>query len=122
MGWLVCSALATGCGSGLYQSAPVDSSKARETLTYVMDSWKNGEALEDLEDEEPSVVVQDMDWKNGIKLMAYEVVGQAKEQGANLVATVKLTLKDESGTESEKTVSYTVGTAPVLTVFRNMAP
>ncbi len=119
---LTCGIALTGCSSGPYESAPVEGSKARETLTRVMDSWKNGEKPEDLEDEEPSVVVQDMDWKNGHKLVAYELVGQGKEQGANLVATVKLTLQDNAGSQSEKTVVYTVGTAPVLTVFRNMVP
>ena len=122
VGLLFCTGLVAGCGSGPYESAPVNSSKARETLTYVMDSWKKGETPDDLQDEEPPIVVQDMDWTGGHKLVAYEVIGQGKAQGANLVADVKLTLQDSNGGQSEKTVAYTVGTAPHLTVFRNMAP
>ena len=65
---------------------------------------------------------RDMDWMSRTNLVAYEVIGQGKEQGANLVANVKLTLQDASGSQSEKTVAYTVGTTPKLTVFRNMEP
>lgn len=114
------ASLQSGCGSGPPVPAPVDASLARDTLERVMESWKEGESAESLQDETPAVVVQDFDWTQGMKLLAYEIVGEGKESGANLVAQVKLTLGDQGGAQSEKTVTYVVGTAPVLTVFRDL--
>jgi hypothetical protein len=117
---LYCSFVLTGCGSAAYQSAPVDPSMALDTLTRVMESWKEGETVDALREESPPVVVQDFDWTGGMKLLDYEVVGEGKPVDANLIAQVKLTLQDKQGAQSEKTVTYVVGTAPALTVFRDM--
>ena len=110
----------TGCGSGPYESAPVNPKIARETLNATLESWKNGETVESLKAESPPIVVQDFDWSGGAKLLEYEVLDDGKPESANLVARVKLSLEDKEGTKSEKTVTYVVGTAPVLTVFRDM--
>ncbi len=121
IGALSCSLLLAGCGSGPYQSAPVDADLARETLMSVMESWKNGETVESLKEDTPAIVVQDFDWVGGMKLLDYEVVDDGKPESANLIARVKLSLEDREGMKSEKTVIYVVGTAPVLTVFRDMS-
>jgi hypothetical protein len=121
---LLCTLLGTlvlaGCGSGPYESAPVNPEIARETLNAALDSWKNGETVESLKEDSPSIVVQDFDWSGGAKLLEYEVLDDGKPESANLVAKVKLSLEGKDGTKSEKTVTYVVGTAPVLTVFRDM--
>ena len=114
----LCSILIVGCGTQAYQSAPVDSDKARGTLTDVLDSWKGGDTPESLQDLQPPIVVQDFDWAGGIRLQAYEIV-DAKPIDANLTAKVKLSLESKSGDKSEKTVTYLVTTAPALTVFRD---
>jgi hypothetical protein len=110
----------TGCGSSAYQSAPVNPAVARNTLTRAMESWKEGETVDSLQEESPGVVIQDFDWMNGMKLVDYRVIDEGKEVDANLVAQVKLTLADTNGSQIEKTVTYVVGTAPRLTVFRDM--
>ena len=114
-----CTLAVAGCG-GPYQSAPVNADKARETLAVAMEAWKDGETVESLKEESPEIVVQDFDWSGGMKLLDYEVLDDGKPESANLVARVKLTLEDKDGAKSEKTVTYLVGTAPVLTVFRDM--
>jgi hypothetical protein len=93
---------------------------ALDTLTRAMESWKEGETVDALREETPPVVVQDFDWTRGFKLLDYEVVGEGKPVDANLIAQVKLTLEDQQGAQSEKTVTYVVSTAPALTVFRDM--
>ncbi len=93
---------------------------ALDTLTRVMESWKEGETVDDLRKESPPVVVQDFDWTGGLKLLDYEFVGEGKPVDANLIAQVKLKLEDKQGAQSEKTVTYVVGTAPALTVFRDI--
>ena len=109
-----------GCGSGVYQSAPVDEDVASDTLTQVLDSWKEGETPDSLQEQSPKITVQDFDWTSGMKLVSYEIVGEPKAVNANLIAKVKLNLEDKSGSASEKTVTYVVGTSPQLTVFRDM--
>ena len=116
-----CCLFLAGCGSdAYYQSTPVNAQKARETLEYVMESWKEGVSIESLKEEEPAIVVEDFDWANGMQLVNYEVFGDGNKAMANFFAEVKLSLKDQQGTPSEKTVTYVVNTVPVLTVFREM--
>ncbi len=110
-------AMMSGCGGG--NPHPVKPDVARQTLTQVMESWKKGEKPESLEQAAKKIVVQDMDWMSGSALVGYEVLGDDKPVGANLVAKVKLQLRDKDGQQSEKTVTYLVGTSPVLTVFRD---
>ena len=117
---LLCTFAFAGCGSGPYESAPVNPDIARDTLNSALESWKEGASIESLKDDAPSIVVQDFDWAGGAKLLDYEVLDDGKPESANLVARVKLSLEDKEGTKSEKTVTYLVGTAPVLTVFRDM--
>lgn len=106
-----------GCGGGV--PYPVKPDVARQTLTQVMESWKKGETPESLQQAPKKIVVQDMDWMSGSTLVGYEVLEDDKPVGANLVAKVKLQLRDKQGQQSEKTVTYLVGTSPALTVFRD---
>ena len=117
---ILCPFALAGCGSGPYESAPVNPEVARETLNAALESWKEGATIESLKADSPSIVVQDFDWSGGAKLLDYEVLDDGKPESANLVARVKLSLEDKEGTKSERTVTYLVGTAPVLTVFRDM--
>jgi hypothetical protein len=117
---LLCTLISAGCGSRPYESAPVNADIARDTLNAALESWKEGASLESLKADSPSIVVQDFDWAGGSKLLDYEVLDDGKPESANLVARVKLSLEDKQGAKSEKTVTYLVGTAPALTVFRDM--
>lgn len=109
----------SGCGGGAYQSAPVNAAKARETLETTLDAWKSGDPADEMQDQSPAIVVQDFDWQGGAKLASYEILEDDKEVNANLVVKVKLKLQDKTGNKFEKTVTYLVGTAPTLTVFRD---
>ena len=107
-----------GCGpSG---NAPVNVDIAKQTLQTTLEKWKNGDEITSLQKASPSIVVQDMDWTSGAKLIKFEILSDPKPMDANLIAKVKLKLSDANGQESEKDVTYMVGTAPALTVFRDM--
>lgn len=123
--WFVCALLGIllGCEAKVPTSAPVQVDKAREALTVTLDSWKAGEAIELVQSKPPLfVTAQDFDWMGGAKLLDYEVVGDGTPMDANLKVQVKLKLEDSDGKSSEKTVSYLVGTAPEVTVFRDTMP
>jgi hypothetical protein len=114
-----CLVLLGGCETA-YRSAPVKPDVALQTLQTTLDEWKSGATLESLRKRTPEIVVQDLDWTRGKKLVAYEVLGNGEPVDANLIAKVKLTLQDAEGQNTEKTVTYVVGTSPVLTVFRDL--
>lgn len=108
-----------GCADGR-RSPPVKVDVARDTLRAALDKWLSGATPDSLQKESPSIVVQDFDWSGGAKLVAFEVLDGDEPVDANLVARVKLTLQTKDGAPAEKTVTYIVGTSPVLTVFRDM--
>lgn len=114
---LILSSGVIGCGGNAHAVKP---DVAQQTLRTALDSWKSGQTVESLKKGSPSIVVQDQDWSGGAKLVDYEVLDGAKPVDANLQAKVKLKLRDAKDVEAEKTVSYVVGTSPVLTVFRDM--
>lgn len=110
--------LLVGCGGP--RAYKVNPETARQTLIQVLDHWQAGETPESLRDLTPEIVVQDFDWAGGAKLTEYEIDGDGEARDANLYVTVRLSLVASDGRESTKVVRYVVGTAPVLTVFRDM--
>lgn len=114
---MTCSLGLIGCGGNAHAVKP---DVAQQTLRTALDSWKSGKSIQDLKTASPAIVVQDLDWSGGAKLLDYEVLDGSKPVDANLQAKVKLKLRDAKDVESEKTVSYVVGTSPALTVFRDM--
>lgn len=110
--FLIAAGTFVGCGS----SAPVDAPKAKQALVAALDAWKRGDKPESLK----PIVVQDMDWMGGAKLVSYEL-GDGKDDNLNLRCPVKLKLVGADGKDVEKTVIYMVGTSPVTTVFREFS-
>ncbi|MBX3443305.1 MAG: hypothetical protein KF774_12945 [Planctomyces sp.] len=119
LGGCLALTLLPGCGHG---NAPVRVEVAQETLASVLDSWKSGLSPDDVRAATPSVVVQDLDWSGGARLVDFEILPNPLAQDANLIAKVRLTLEESDGKPREKQVAYMVGTDPVLTVFRHMLP
>lgn len=105
-----------GCSNA---SQPVVPEKAREALRTALDAWKAGEKIESLSVGTPEIVAQDFDWMQGKKLVSYKIEGDGLPQDANLRVDVELELAENAGSPSKKRVSYIVGTAPKLTVFRS---
>ena len=106
-----------GCGGG---NAPVNVNIAQQTLTSTLEFWKDGETPESVSEQKPAIIVQDVDWTNGVTLLDYEIIDEGQPVDANLIAKVKLKLAGADGKETQKTVTYVVGTSPVLTVFRDL--
>ena len=108
-----------GCGPRQETAAPVDPEKARSTLEAVLSDWKEGGSPEAWQERSPEVVVQDFDWAAGTKLKSFELLGPGESRDANLICKVKLVLEQSPRGDVERTVTYVVGTDPVLTVFRD---
>ncbi|MHB0954850.1 MAG: hypothetical protein ACYC0X_00580 [Pirellulaceae bacterium] len=121
-GWMLIVLIPAGCGNWQRSAKPVDPDEARQTLGAVLADWAQGGTPEAWLEQSPQVVIQDLDWSGGAKLKAFEVLGTGEPRDANLFCQVKLVLEDASRQQVERTVTYCIGTDPVLTVFRAMNP
>lgn len=109
-----------GCSSSSGGAKPVDAVGARQALQTAMESWKKGDPISLLKEQNPKIVVQDLDWEGGAKLLSYKVLDEGRDEALNLSIPVELTLQNKSGKEAKKKVKYMVGTSPVITVFREI--
>jgi len=114
---LIVSLLLFGC-SGYQHAESVDAERARATLKVSLDAWKSGSSPTALKAGSPSIMVQDLDWITGAKLIDYQVSGDGRKREANLFVPVRLTLRTPKGREIKKDVSYIIGTSPSLTIYR----
>lgn len=117
---LLLAAAIAGCGDADENPYPVRASVARQTLEAALELWKSGQPISAAQQQNPPIVVQDLDWMAEAKLKSFSVIGEGTEVGANLSVAVTLELVDSSGKASQRDVWYLVGTDPALTVFRDM--
>lgn len=107
-----------GCGPRGASSLSLDRDVARQSLATFLDSWSKGETVASLQSKSPQIVGRDVSWEAGQKLVRYNL-GDESDDGANLHVKVELVFGTEGGRESSQSVTYIVGTSPVITVFRN---
>ncbi|QDV54908.1 hypothetical protein Mal33_08740 [Rosistilla oblonga] len=111
-----------GCSGYSPAEHRVDTNVAHDTLQRVLSQWQQGRSSEDCLAMQPPVIVQDMDWKSGTQLDAFEIVAPGEARDANYYCEVTLSLHSSDSPPRSKKVVYLVGTSPVLTVFRSAAP
>lgn len=112
----ILAATLPGCSSGSANAVQPD--RARAALETALNAWKQGQSLEQFGGSDGAMVVQDLDWLAGAKLVDYQLVDDGRPADANLRVDVKLTLQ-KKGKPVEKTVRYLVTTSPAVTVFRD---
>jgi hypothetical protein len=110
----------TGCNFGPATARPVDPEVARQTLEQVLSDWRDGGTPDAWQQRSPQVVVQDFDWAAGAALTSFEILGPGEARDANLFCRVRLVLNGPAKGGAQRTVTYVVGTDPVLTVFRDV--
>ena len=110
-------------GSGCGQSPPCPSDPAlgRDTLRGALDAWKKGETLDGYRRSAPAVTVAERQWRQGLKLLSYEIDGDGKPDGFDVRFRVKLSLQDGGGKPSQERAVYNVRTTPRLVVVRTEA-
>jgi hypothetical protein len=104
-----------GCGGG---GVPTTEEAAREALATALDAWKAGRKADEMRQQTPEVVVGDSYWRQGLRLVGYEI-GGGKFDGKNLRVPVTLTIAQPPGGHRKLAVNYIVGTKPVVTIFRD---
>jgi len=107
--------LAAGCGPEL--PPPVDPANAAAQLRTALDAWKAGEPFEKLETRSPPVVFNEPLWRDGAKLLGYEL-GEVQLHGRQGTCKVKLTIVDKDGRTVERRIGYQIDTTPVVVITR----
>ena len=110
--------LAAGCQRQL--AAPASEEKATAALTASLDAWKAGASPADLEARAPAIIINDPQWKNGVRLLDYQIQSGCKPAGQDLRYVVNLTLTDPEGKTTQTVqASYTIGTASAIVIVRD---
>jgi hypothetical protein len=92
--------------------------KSRESLVAVLDAWKSGCKADEMRNDENQAIVRDPDWKQGRRLIEYEI-GGGMFDGKNLRVPVTLTFDQKPGGSRKVIAKYIVGTEPIVTLFRD---
>jgi hypothetical protein len=108
-------ALVGGCRKGI--DDPVDPDQASVVLQSALDAWKQGESFGALEKRNPPIYFNEPEWKAGKKLVAFEV-GKVDLLGRQGRCSVKLSLRDKDGNETERKTSYLIDTTPRVVITR----
>lgn len=106
-----------GCG-GSGSGSGGNEEEARAALNKALDAWKAGRSAAEMRSEDPEIVVGDSDWKQGKKLVAYEI-SSGMFDGKYLRVPVTLTVAQPPRGNRKLVVNYIVGTRPVITIFRD---
>ncbi len=107
-----------GCDRGA-RSLHLDKALADASLTTALSGWKQGELPSDLNKKSPRIIMTDVDWSNGMRLVDFELVGDPTDDGTNLHRPVRLSVQDDHGQRMLREVTYIIGTSPSITIFRS---
>lgn len=108
--------LLSGCSRGLDPDA--DRDVAAGALRTAMEAWKNGKAPDDLENEQPSIIMNEDDWRTGKRLMDF-TVGDTFLSGRQVRCRVQIKLQEKSGKTVERRATYIIDTTPRIVIVRD---
>jgi hypothetical protein len=109
--------LATGCSNQMAQD--VDPSQAGEHLRTALEAWKNGKTRAELEDQSPSIVMNDAAWTSGNQLLEFKMDDAGHLDGRQMLWEVQMKLQDKAGKVSNQKITYIIDTNPRIVIVRN---
>lgn len=95
-----------------------DSQKAEETLVQALEAWKQGRVAA-LAKRVPPLRFEDEDYRNGFRLIRYQLEPRESPLRPFDDVEVLLFLRSRQGHQVEKLVSYQVALGPELAVLRS---
>ena len=107
-----------GCNSS--PPSPSDPAVGRETLKSALDAWKQGQSHDAYQQTAATVTVVDKQWKDGAKLLDFEILDDGVADGFDVQFKAKLEVKDASGKQSKHKAVYNVSTTPARVIVRAM--
>jgi hypothetical protein len=116
--WMACAlVLMAGCGIG-QTGRPADPAAAERALRAALDAWKQGEDPDTLSRRTPPILVSDVEWKGGLRLLRYTADEAGRLVGFDMNYPVVLELKSPRGKAVTKRALYAVTTQPEVLVVR----
>lgn len=112
--------LLCGCDGYSAKDHRVDVVLAKQTIQRVLESWQAGQEPHELRQQNPEIVVQDLDWSGGKRLQSYQLLDEGVAIDANFECEVMLQLVDGQGKSQSRQVTYLITTSPKLTCFRKL--
>jgi hypothetical protein len=107
--------LCGGCGG----ASPADPEQVTATLRQTLDAWQAGQTLEALASQSQPIHVAEPKWKDGFRLVRYQVDPDLKSKGFDLICSVELWMQDPKGKEIREKARYIVSAQPERTVVRS---
>jgi len=106
-------------GSGCSQNGPsADPAQAEKALHAALDAWKSGSTPDEFGKNTPGIHVNDLDWREGFRLVSYKPATEGRQAGYDMNYAVTLELKSPKGKKVKKTAVYSITTTPECLVMR----
>jgi hypothetical protein len=110
--------LVQGCGKGPAENADVE--RAGPALRMALEAWKSGKSQQELADQDPSIIVNEDDWRVGKRLLHFEMEEKGSLSGRQVVWKVRIELEDKDGKKEDRKATYVIDTTPRLVIVRDL--
>lgn len=109
----------TGCGGRNYTPPPAaDTATARTALEKALDCWRLRITPDELKAAEPPITVADVDWREGRRLVEFQLLAGEQPLGTSIYWPVRLKVVRSDGREQALDVTYIVSTSPIIHISR----
>jgi hypothetical protein len=105
-----------GCRGGLGPDS--DRDVADKALRTALEAWQNGKSQADLEKGEPSIIMNEDDWRMGKRLVEFKME-ESTLSGRQVRCRVRLKLQDKDGKNAERNAIYIIDTTPRIVIVRD---
>jgi hypothetical protein len=108
--------LFAGCGRGL--DPDVNKGDADKAMKTALEAWQAGKTQTDLEKGQPSIIMNDDDWRTGKKLLDFKMEEGALS-GRQVRCKVWIKLQDKNDKTEERNAVYIIDTKPRIVIVRD---
>jgi hypothetical protein len=108
--------LLPGCRGGLGPDAEPD--VGGKALRTALEAWSSGKSQGDLEKGNPSIIMNEDDWRMGKRLVEFTVEDSAMA-GRQVRCHVRIKLQDKDGKTVDQRATYVIDTTPRIVIVRD---
>jgi hypothetical protein len=109
--------LLQGCGKGAGEPASLE--QAGPALRTALEAWKGGSSQQDLGSQNPPILMNEDDWREGKRLIDYKMDEAGTLSGRQVVWRVQIKVQDKNGKTEDRRAKYVVDTTPRLVIVRD---
>jgi hypothetical protein len=105
-----------GCHRSLDSDA--DPAQADKVLQTALEAWKGGKSQADLEKGQPSIIMNEDDWRTGKRLLDFKM-DKGALSGRQVRCRVHIKLQDKDDKAVERDAVYIIDTTPRIVIVRD---